>query len=262
MTLSSCHLTNPGIPADQLWFRQQQVCIFSCLFLVFLCNLLWKSTKQTNKQTNKPVCTLHFYEFICMVGIEDLLWESPPHHNLFSLVHFVCFIDKTRTVKPKGYSHSWILSFTQETSRRMCVMISRVRQNFRNQATKPDSPAFSTKTSRRALQVQWSSKPEAHPAPEKPEEKKQGLQKKKNPVPLILLDHSFPYCVFKGGVTFSSPKFSILKTFFVCLFVWVNKTRAVKPLKRFHSWILSFRSSPKTVLPLARKSPGEHSNSS
>jgi len=28
---------------------------------------------------------------------------------------------------------------------------------------------------------------------------------------------------------------------FVCLFVcWVNKTRAVKPLRRFHSWILSF----------------------
>ena len=28
---------------------------------------------------------------------------------------------------------------------------------------------------------------------------------------------------------------------FVCMFVcWVNKTRAVKPLRRFHSWILSF----------------------
>jgi len=31
----------------------------------------------------------------------------------------------------------------------------------------------------------------------------------------------------------------------VCLFVcWVNKTRVVKPLRRFHSWILSFRVSP------------------
>ena len=32
-----------------------------------------------------------------------------------------------------------------------------------------------------------------------------------------------------------------LQCLFVCLFVcWVNKTRAVKPLRRFHSWILSF----------------------
>ena len=32
-----------------------------------------------------------------------------------------------------------------------------------------------------------------------------------------------------------------LAAHFVCLFVcWVNKTRAVKPLRRFHSWILSF----------------------
>ena len=43
---------------------------------------------------------------------------------------FVCFIDKTRTVKPQGRSHSWILSFTQ------------------------DGPAVSTKTVQRALQVQ------------------------------------------------------------------------------------------------------------
>jgi len=26
----------------------------------------------------------------------------------------------------------------------------------------------------------------------------------------------------------------------VCLFVWLNKTRTVKPLRRFHSWRLSF----------------------
>ena len=29
-------------------------------------------------------------------------------------------------------------------------------------------------------------------------------------------------------------------SWFVCLFVWVDKTRAVKPLRRFHSWTLSF----------------------
>ena len=42
---------------------------------------------------------------------------------------FVCFIDKTRAVKPLGRSHSRILSFTQ------------------------DGPAFSTKTAQRVLQV-------------------------------------------------------------------------------------------------------------
>ena len=42
---------------------------------------------------------------------------------------FVCFVDKTRTVKPLGCFHSRILSFTQ------------------------DDPAFSTKTAQRALQV-------------------------------------------------------------------------------------------------------------
>ena len=42
---------------------------------------------------------------------------------------FVCFIDKTQTVKPLGRFHSRILSFTQ------------------------DGPAFSTKTTQRALQV-------------------------------------------------------------------------------------------------------------
>ena len=41
---------------------------------------------------------------------------------------------------------------------------------------------------------------------------------------------------------------------FVCLF-GVNKTRAVKPLRRFHSWILSFTTCSlvhKTVLPSAK----------
>jgi len=41
--------------------------------------------------------------------------------------------------------------------------------------------------------------------------KKARIAKGKNPVPLILLDHSFPYCLFKGGVAYSNPKFSILK---------------------------------------------------
>ena len=40
---------------------------------------------------------------------------------------------------------------------------------------------------------------------------KKEAQKKKNTVLLILLDHSFPYCEFKGRVADSSPKFSILK---------------------------------------------------
>ena len=32
----------------------------------------------------------------------------------------------------------------------------------------------------------------------------------------------------------------VIVCLFVCLFVWLNKTRTVKPLRRFHSWRLSF----------------------
>ena len=38
----------------------------------------------------------------------------------------------------------------------------------------------------------------------------------------------------------SASQFCIAHSMFVCLFVWLNKTRTVKPLRRFHSWSLSF----------------------
>jgi len=40
---------------------------------------------------------------------------------------------------------------------------------------------------------------------------------------------------FRSTSSENSPDF-----LFVCLFVWLNKTRTVKPLRRFHSWSLSF----------------------
>ena len=40
---------------------------------------------------------------------------------------------------------------------------------------------------------------------------------------------------FRSTSSENSPVF-----LFVCLFVWLNKTRTVKPLRRFHSWSLSF----------------------
>ena len=36
---------------------------------------------------------------------------------------------------------------------------------------------------------------------------------------------------FRSNSSENSPDF-----LFVCLFVWLNKTRTVKPLRRFHSW--------------------------
>ena len=64
------------------------------------------------------------------------------HHEWLRLSHskwsvliclFVCWVNKTRAVKPLRCFHSWTLSFTQ------------------------DGPAFSTKTARRALQFQLRS---------------------------------------------------------------------------------------------------------
>ena len=40
---------------------------------------------------------------------------------------------------------------------------------------------------------------------------------------------------FRSNSSENSPDF-----LFVCLFVWLNKPRTVKPLRRFHSWSLSF----------------------
>ena len=42
------------------------------------------------------------------------------------------------------------------------------------------------------------------------------------------------------GPNFTSFKIGESPILLACLFVWLNKTRTVKPLRRFHSWILSF----------------------
>ena len=40
---------------------------------------------------------------------------------------------------------------------------------------------------------------------------------------------------FRPNSSENSPDF-LFVCLFVCLFVWLNKTRTVKPLRRFHSW--------------------------
>ena len=40
---------------------------------------------------------------------------------------------------------------------------------------------------------------------------------------------------FRSNSSENSPDF-LFVCLFVCLFVWLNKTRTVKPLRRFHSW--------------------------
>ena len=110
-----------------------------------------------------------------MVLLQNNLQTNPHQHFLF-----VCWVNKTRAVKPLGRSFSRILSFTQ------------------------DGPAFSTKTAKRALQVQLRS----------------AIYKL-----LYVTICRYVSCCHSEE----------------CLFVcWVNKTRAVKPLRSFHSWILSF----------------------
>ena len=49
------------------------------------------------------------------VLLQQMFWDKKVILSFFvGVCLFVCFIDKTRTVKPQGHFHSWILSFTQD----------------------------------------------------------------------------------------------------------------------------------------------------
>ena len=149
------------------------------------------------------------------------------HVCLFFL--FVCWVNKTRAVKPLRHFHSWRLSSTQ------------------------DGLAFSTKTARRALCLFVCLLGEWTPSsiefklclfvclfvgriPEKPYfasclegSKTPGNDRTRNQHFYMRETKTAAQTIYllAGG------------SLFVCFFVWVNKTRAVKPLRRFHSWILS-----------------------
>ena len=116
---------------------------------------------------------------------------------------FVClfvWLNKTRTVTPLRRFHSWRLSFTND-----CL-------------------AFSTKTARRTL-----------PSPAKVGIVHKltgwfGFQATKVPHKTVV----------SSSTDETDPADEVMKRLFVCLVCLVNKTRTVKPLRRFHSWRLSF----------------------
>ena len=64
------------------------------------------------------------------------------------------------------------------------------------------------------------------------------LQSHTDPVHLLGLIRLVPWSYAFNHSLNVSVRCSLIG--WICLFVWLNKTRTVKPLRRFHSWRLSF----------------------